>query len=291
MKLLTAILLISALVAGAQAQQPRLKNGRVETRSAAAGLEKELAAIEREQKGATWAGYAVPVIAGRHDMCCFDSYHDYRRDPQCCGGCRLEGNGGMVMGQVSACDHLEPSQEFFVLLRLEQGKVQKVRAFSANCALDAGGLALYWLTDVRPAESVALLASLLEGERRRDLAEEAMAALAMHADPGATEALIRVARQGPGTELRGQALFWLAQKAGNKVAGVITEAIERDPDTELKKKAVFALSNMPNNQGVPLLIGLVKNNRNPVVRKEAMFWLGQSDDPRAMEFIISILER
>jgi len=231
----------------------------------------------------------VPVIPGEHDMCCFDSYRDSRSG--CCGGCRLEGNGGMVMGQVSECARLEPAKEFFVLLRLEQAKVQKVRAFSANCALDAGGLALYWLTDVKPAESVVLLASLLEGERRRDLAEEAMAALTMHADPGATDALIRVARQGPNTELRGEALFWLAQKAGDKVAGVITEAIERDPDTEIKKKAVFALSNLPDDQGVPLLIGLVKNNRNPVVRKEAMFWLGQSDDRRAREFIISILER
>ena len=118
-----------------------------------------------------------------------------------------------------------------------------------------------------------------------------MAALTMHADPGATEALIRLARSGPDRDLRGQALFWLAQEAGDKVAGVITDAIEHDPDTELKKKAVFALSEMPADQGVPLLIGLVKNNRNPVVRKEAMFWLGQSDDPRAREFIFSILER
>lgn len=291
MKLLTAILLISALVAGAQAQQAPLKNARVETRSAAAGLEKELAAIEREQKGATWAGYAVPVIAGRHDMCCFDSYSDYTRDSRCCGGCRLEGNGGMSMGQISACDRLEPAQEFFVLLRLADGQVEKVRTFSANCALDGGGLTVYWLTDVKPGESVALLASLTEDGRSGRLAEQAMTALAMQADPGAQAALIRLARSHSSTELRGQALFWLAQQAGDKVAGVITEAIERDPDTELKKKAVFALSEMPPDQGVPLLIGLVKNNRNPVVRKEAMFWLGQSDDPRAMDFILSILER
>jgi HEAT repeat protein len=72
---------------------------------------------------------------------------------------------------------------------------------------------------------------------------------------------------------------------------VITEAIERDPDTEVKKKAVFAVSQMPDSEGVPVLIQVVKNNRNPVVRKEAMFWLGQSHDPRALEFIASILER
>ncbi len=290
MKLLAAVVLGCALAAGATAQQPRLANARLETRSAAAGLERALSAIEREQKGAAWVGYAVPVIPGEHDLCCFNSYADYRHDSRCCGGCRLEERGSMVMGQVSDCGRLEAAPEFFALLRIEQGRVEKVRAFSANCALDAGGLPLYWLTDVRPAESVALLASLVESGRG-DLSGQAIAALAMHADPDAQAALIRVARGHGNTAVRGEALFWLAQKAGDKVAGVISEAIERDPDTELKKKAVFALSEMPDDQGVPLLIGLVQNNRNPVVRKEAMFWLGQSDDPRAMQFIISILER
>jgi hypothetical protein len=47
---------------------------------------------------------------------------------------------------------------------------------------------------------------------------------------------------------------------------------------------------MPQEEGVPLLIDQARKNRNPVVRKEAIFWLGQSEDPRALDFIASILE-
>ena len=85
-------------------------------------------------------------------------------------------------------------------------------------------------------------------------------------------------------------LVWLAQEAGQKAAGTITDAIENDPDTDVKKKAVFALSEMPHEEGVPLLIDQARKNRNPVVRKEAIFWLGLSEDPRALDFITSILE-
>ena len=33
----------------------------------------------------------------------------------------------------------------------------KIRAYGSDCPLDAGGLPLHWLTDVKPAQSVALL--------------------------------------------------------------------------------------------------------------------------------------
>jgi HEAT repeat protein len=89
--------------------------------------------------------------------------------------------------------------------------------------------------------------------------------------------------------VRGQALFWLAEKAGKKAENTITAAIQNDPDTEVKKKAVFALSQMPHDEGVPKLIEVATTNRNPEVRKQAMFWLGQSNDPRALAFFEKVL--
>jgi hypothetical protein len=103
--------------------------------------------------------------------------------------------------------------------------------------------------------------------------------------------IIDMARHDANPGVRGESLFWLAQEAGKKVAGVISGAIEYDPNTEVKKRAVFALSEMPPDEGVPLLIQQAQKNANPVVRKEAMFWLGQSKDPRALDFITSVLER
>jgi HEAT repeat protein len=38
-------------------------------------------------------------------------------------------------------------------------------------------------------------------------------------------------------------------------------------------------------------INVAKTNKNPVVRKEALFWLGQTGDPRALDYIESILKQ
>jgi len=89
--------------------------------------------------------------------------------------------------------------------------------------------------------------------------------------------------------VRADALFWVAQRAGDKAVGTITDAIDRDPDTEVKKRAVFALSQLPRDEGVPKLIDVARNNRNREVRRQAMFWLGQSNDPRALKFFEEIL--
>jgi HEAT repeat protein len=103
--------------------------------------------------------------------------------------------------------------------------------------------------------------------------------------------MIRMAHDDQNGHVRGQALFWLAQKAGKKAEGAITGAIENDPDTDVKKKAVFALSQMPKDEGVPKLIQVAQTNRNPAVRKQAMFWLRQSNDPRALEFFEKVLSQ
>src|SRR3989442_1206479 len=100
---------------------------------------------------------------------------------------------------------------------------------------------------------------------------------------------IEAARTDKSTRVRGQALFWLAHKAGDKAVSTITNAIANDPETEVKKKAVFALSQLPRDEGVPRLIEVARTNRNPEVRKQAMFWLGQSHDLRAVQFFEQIL--
>jgi HEAT repeat protein len=102
-------------------------------------------------------------------------------------------------------------------------------------------------------------------------------------------ALVELARGGPWADTRGQALFWLAQRAGAEARAAITRAIEEDPETDVKRQAVFALSEMPPDQGDPLLIDLARRHRNPAVREQAFFWLGESEDPRALRFFEEVL--
>ena len=58
-----------------------------------------------------------------------------------------------------------------------------------------------------------------------------------------------MAREDKVARVRGQALFWLAQRAGKKVAeSELSHAIENDPETEVKKKAVFGIDADPGER-------------------------------------------
>jgi len=275
------LLLVGAhFSAPADAQTPRLSNGRLEHHAVSAGLSKDLPALAATLTEPTWLGYAVPVIDGDHQMC------DYGNDK--------------MRGPVSGPVLLEPSAAFFVLYRVEGGQITRIRSYSADCPLDAGGKAIHWFTNVTATDSLAYLKTFVApSSASRRTVDSAVTAMAMHEGQPALDLLLAMARveatpalglPAPTSTMRGNALFWLAQRAGQKAVGTITSAIENDPDTEVKKKAVFALSQLPDHEGVPLLIQQARTNKNPAVRKQAMFWLGQSKDPRALKFFEEVLK-
>jgi HEAT repeats len=319
---LLATLAIGSAFGQPGVQQPHLQNARMETRAVAGGLEATLRSIVNAQTSAAWVGYVVPIIPGDRQMCC---WNDSMR------GCFLEPSNTdrTVVVSNNQTVKLEGPTHLVVLYRVENHQVGKVRSFSPECELDAGGLPFIWLTGVNAAESVKVLEGIakdMSGSAVRDQirrAESAESAIAMHADPAADRALedllapsqpeqvrrqatfglaqrnntqalnllAAVAHNDKSPQVRGQALFWLAQRAGQKIAeSAINDAIANDPETEVKKKAVFALTQMPAGQGVPLLIQVARTNRNPEVRKQAVFWLGQSKDERALAFIEEVLK-
>jgi len=57
-------------------------------------------------------------------------------------------------------------------------------------------------------------------------------ALSISSESTAIDEMIRMAHEDTSGHVRGQALFWLAQKAGKKASSTITGAIDNDPDTE-----------------------------------------------------------
>ncbi|MBV9406466.1 MAG: HEAT repeat domain-containing protein [Acidobacteriaceae bacterium] len=198
-----------------------------------------------------------------------------------------------VAGGVSTNQpiELEGSDQLAVLFRVDHGQVEKVRAFSLSCALDAGGLPFVWISGVPEAASVAYVDGLIDRGDGNRVTDGALFALSQHQDGEATTRLIRRAERDPSPHLRGQALFWLAQRAGDRASATITDAIMNDPNTDVKKRAVFALSQLPADESIPKLIELARTQRNPDVRKQAFFWLGQSRDPRALAYIESVLIR
>jgi hypothetical protein len=296
MRLAVFALTCLTAAAPAAAQGPRILNGRLDTQ-AAGTLAATFARVVAAQTEPAWVGYTVPTQTGDNRQAC------------CYGDTWVNGDVVISNGRLATCGlepgdaaartsqgqpvvnqgpiHLEGPDTMLVLFRVEDKAVQRVRIFSSDCELDAGGRAVHWLDGVSAGDSVKLLTSLVSGGDR--VRSGALAALAMHRDEVAVPALLSLARQDPNARVRGDALFWLAQSAGRKVAGDITAAIDNDPDTDVKKRAVFALSQLPRDEGVPLLIKVAKTNQNPAVRKQAMFWLGQSKDQRALDFFAEIL--
>ena len=263
----TLLLLAVTLALPAAAEQPNVVNAKLATRAHSGSLSAEFQRVT----GPAWVGYAVPAARPGSNSCCCS---DHSR------GCNLEGGHGFTInsdGKSSKTVKLEGATELAVLVRVDHGAVDKISVYSMDCELDAGGLSFIWLTGVSTSESAAFLeASEPKG---------ALVALALQGGKEAETALIRLARESQTGHRRGEALFWLAQRASEKAVGAISEAIENDPDTGVKKQAVFALSQLPKDEGVPKLIDVARSNHNPAVRKQAFFWLGQSSDPRAFHFL------
>jgi len=284
-----------AVVISSAFAQPRFQDAKVENRAVTGTLGSAFRAIVNLQTPPAWIAYAVPQIPGDRNMCCFTSINGISWQ-----GCSLEpGNRDLTISPGgSATVHLEDAAEFYVFYRVEDRKVGKIRNFSVDCNIDAGGLPVVWLSQVNPAQSVALLESLIPAgtpasDAREDLriANAAISAIGMHRDPAATPALLRLAHHASAT-VRSQALSWLAQTASRQISeSAIRAAIEQEPDTGVKRKAVSALTQMKNGEGVPLLIEIARTNRNAAVRKQAMTQLGNSRDPRAVKFFEDLLTR
>jgi HEAT repeat protein len=219
--------------------------------------------------GITWVGYKLPAVPGQHTMCDGEHWRSTRL-------------------------LLEGPREIEVLARVEQGAITRLHTVTPDCEIDATGATLVWLSGVTPADSVTFLTGLVTNAVQKDrISDAALAALAMQAGNAAGDApgetLARFAKTHPVPRVRGQALFWLSQRAGAVALPAIANAVDTDPETDVKKRAVFALSQLPKDEGVPKLIEIARTHKNPEVRKQAFFWLGQSKDPRAVTFFEDVL--
>ena len=153
------------------AAQPKLLvNAKVDTKSAAGGLDPVFRALVTTDPQPAWIGYMVPSTRTYNLGCEF-----------------VNGNGWGNSGVI----HLEPPDHALILFRVVDKAVERIRALSPDCQLDAGDVPFHWLTDVQPAQSVALLSTFVT--EREPGNSSAMSAIAMHADPSADQVLDRFA--------------------------------------------------------------------------------------------------
>jgi HEAT repeats len=288
-------------VSGVALAQGRITNATSETRSAAQGLEREMRAAA-VRPAVTWVGYRVPMVAGSRQMCCFDGMGD--RGSACCGVCRLESGSGVTMSTGSIGDSwygrdsriaLEPATEFLVLARFEAGAVTRVRTFTPDCDVDAGGLPVVWLNDVKPDESVAWLTSIVlaapeAGERHERAGKTAMAAIALHNVPAADRALESFVAPGRAESLRADTAFWLGSTRGESGARLLTRMIADDPSEKVRDKVTFGLSVSKTPSALTTLVNTARNDQSRKVRGQALFWLAQRAGKEALATITGAID-
>ena len=270
-------ILIFAAAAALAAQQPPISNAKMQTRSASGGLDAALKSLIAGQPGPMWIGYAVPIVSGERDACCWNN--DSR-------GCGLEKNRAVV-AQPSGPVQLEGATHATILLRVETGQVGKIRAFSAECPLDAGGLAVYWLTDVRSADSVAALERLSE----LAVADNSVHAIAMHAGPEADQSLERFATSGTSEKVRKSAIFWMAGTRGKRGFEVVNRIAREDASDKLREHAIFALTQSREAGAIDAIVRIAKEDKSPHVRGQALFWLAQRAAKQAAATITEAIDR
>ena len=214
-----------------------------------------------------WVGYTVPAVPGHEQNC---NYNEGVRAP----------------GPV----HLEPPDQVQILFRIQDNQVAKIRAISGDCQLDADGVPLRWMRDVRPAESVAFLASFATADRDH-VRDGAVTAIALHADAAADEALERFAAAGQPEPLREKAVFWLGAARGRRGYDVLHRIVSEDASDRIREKVIFALSISKEPQAVDTMIAVARNDASAHVRGQALFWLAQKAGKKAVGAISDAIDR
>ncbi len=279
------------------AGQGRVANAKAETRQAAQGLEREVNAIAA-RGDASWIAYRLPMVAGPRQMCCWDGVVDA---DHAAGQCRLEGGGGITMNSGDDTSRggtrivVEPASEFTVFARVEHNQVGRIRTFTPDCEIDAGGMPVVWLENVKPDDSVAWLATLVTsapdtGERHDRVARPAMTAIALTNAPAADRALEAFAAPARPEWLRGEVAFWIGSSRGENGARILARMIAQDPSDKVREKVTFGLSVNKTPAALATLVQTAKDDRSTRVRGQALFWLAQRAGQQAVAAIANAID-
>lgn len=227
-------------------------------------------ALSRVNEG-SWIAYRVALENPSRAPCCFGSGSV---------GCRLSG-GQRSFGHSDRDPPPRPDETLSVYLRRgRSGAFDRVLAVRSSCPVDTRGERVTELDDVSASDSIALL-------ERGDLEHGVLYAIANHR--GGSKTLARMSSEHPDGEVRGEALFWLAQTHRSGAEETIRAAIDRDASPEVQKKAIFALSQLPTERAIASLRPLIESKRPRAIRREALFWLAQINDDAVLPIFDELL--
>lgn len=249
------------------AQPKLLTNAKVDSRSASAGLDQAFRAALTAQPQPAWIGWAVPSTRTYNLGCDYVNRSDFNQ-------------AGVV--------HLEPPDQAVILFRVEAGAVDRIRTLSPDCEIDAGGVPMHWLSDVQPAQSVALLATFVD--QHMNNLNGALSAIGMHADPAADRMLDRYLAVDQLQSMRLRAVSVMANSRGRHGFDVVKGLIANDKDEKVRERAVQSLANSKEPEAVDLLISIARTDKDARVRAQAVGELARKPGPKILTTLTGALE-
>lgn len=233
-----------------------------------------------------WARWQVPKQPGTGRVCCFEDADLTGR------GCSLDARAKGYHVNASTAES-PASDRLDVYVRFAAGEAVDLRAYDGACPVHSA-LPPIELAAVSPDDSVRWLVAQSAAEPRSRgsksaLADSALTALALHATPAATAALIDLSAADKPEALRRSATFWLGQaRAEPGIERVLALSHGNEPDGFLEHLA-FVLSQSELSQARAGLSALAGTGRSDAVRGSALFWIAQAGWQDAEQRILAVL--
>lgn len=243
-------IVIAFVAAAACFAQPRIQNAQIQTRALQGSLAQTVNSIASTQSTPAWIGWSVPMVAGDRGVCWSD--HD---------------------GTKKAIT-LEPPRTLNVFVRVEGGKVVRVRPATPDCEIDGNGATVIWLTNVRPDDSVALLSTLVRDEQK--ISDGAVSAIALHDGAAADAALDALASAQQPESIRRKAVFWLGNARGRRGYETLSRILREDPSDKVREHVIFALTQSKEPGAIDAIVKAAHEDKSARVRGQALFWLAHA---------------
>ena len=289
-----ALATLLLLTSFALAQQPKLTNGTFQATSASGGLDASLRQLAGTGAGPVWIAYAVPLVdSSKPRTICCGNYSSGDGNTTCCSACSLESDNYTRGNDSSTCLQDTPQTHAVVFLRYSAGQVTRVRAMTPNCGIDAGGMTIHWLNDVRPSDSVAVLTAFAEGKgaaSERYVTDSSIMSIALTADPSADAALTRLVAAEQPERIREKTAFWIAAERGRAGFLQLQKLAREDSNASFRSKLTFDISMSKEPEAINELIRMVHQDADGHVRSQALFWLAQKAGKKAADEITNAIE-
>ena len=296
MKPFTAVVLSLAALAAVPIAQQQVQNGRVERRQAAS-IDRELGAVPSAEPA--WIAWRVPMIEGRRDLCSW-----YVDDSNATRGFLAEhapgSSGQPQITPPTGPVPLEAGTGLVTLVRVVEGRVERLRTLTDDCPIDAGGRTIHWLDGVAPAEGLKFLDGLtrptspaildrITGDARRSIATSAIGAIALHHDPAAETILLRLATGDSETTLRRQAGTRLASRS-QRGFDEIRKLVATEQNQSVRRGFVTALGQTRFAATAETLLTLARGDADATVRGDAIYYYASAAGPAGVPNVLAVIQ-